>query len=208
MPLLKQTHSLLKRESPCGQPTNGKAALRRLSSGQTQSVPPPLPPRLSLGQLPSLPGAGQPRMPSSQQRLGGESHPRLARLSSSHQPSLPRILSQSSVHHGETSIIYGIVSHNSLLEILCLGSDNVRTYICWCGKMARRLILWSAHYYQTWRFHQEGFKFPKSLEQIYSIKSWKKSLKHFKYVQVSKSVTIQGDGFPPQIILKIIWNNW
>jgi len=97
MPLLKQTHSLLKRESTCGQPTN--AALRRLSSGQTQSVPPPLPPRLSLGQLPSLPGAGQPRMPSSQQRLGGESHPRLARLSSSHQPSLPRILSQSSVHH-------------------------------------------------------------------------------------------------------------
>jgi len=95
-PLLKQTHPLLTREPPCGQPAN--AALRRLSSGQTQSAPPPLPPRLSLGQLTSLP-AGQPRMPSSQQRQGGETHPRLARLSSSHQPSLPRILSQSSVHH-------------------------------------------------------------------------------------------------------------
>ena len=122
---LKETHSLLKRETS-GKPTNGKyfinfsksdgnifsaAALQRLSSGQTQAVPPPLPPRLSLSRLANLPPGqprmppgqpnlppGQPRLPPGQQRIG-ESHPRLARLSSSH---LPRILSQSSVH-GEPS---------------------------------------------------------------------------------------------------------
>jgi len=101
---LKETHSLLKRETS-GKPTNA-AALQRLSSSQTQAVPPPLPPRLSLSHLPpgqprmppgqpNLP-PGQPRLPPGHQRIG-ESHPRLARLSSSH---LPRILSQSSVHDG------------------------------------------------------------------------------------------------------------
>jgi len=93
-PSLNQTHSLLKRETS-GQPTTA-TALRRLSSGQAQAVPPPLPPRLSLSRLANLP-AGQPRMLPGQQRVG-ESHPRLARLSSSYQP--PRILSQSSEHDG------------------------------------------------------------------------------------------------------------
>ena len=138
-----QHHSLLKRE-PSAHPTNGKyiidqmppikagqipckdyisptfsAALRRLSSCQAQAVPPPLPPRLSLSQMASMP-AGQ--LNSSQQRIGethqrigeplqriGESHPRLARLSSSHQPSLPRIFSSV---HGEPSIIFGNTSES------------------------------------------------------------------------------------------------
>ena len=146
-----QHHSLLKRE-PSAHPTNGKyvndhippikpgqirckeytsstfsAALRRLSSCQAQAVPPPLPPRLSLSQMASMP-AGQ--LNSSQQRIGetqqrivgeshqrigeplpriGESHPRLARLSSSHQPSLPRILSSV---HGEPSINYMAIKVN------------------------------------------------------------------------------------------------
>lgn len=114
--ILKQTHSLLKREPSTGQPTN--AALRRLSSSQPQSVPPPLPPRLSLSQLASLP-AGQPGKPSSQGRQG-ETHPRLARLSSSHQPSLPRILSQVSVHDGrggeESSDLGGSLSSTGSVQ--------------------------------------------------------------------------------------------
>ena len=133
-----QQHSLLKRE-PSAHPTNGKyiidhmpppikpgqirckeytsstfsAALQRLSSVEAQAVPPPLPPRLSLSQMASMP-AGQlnsshPRIGETHQRISaiqpriGESHPRLARLSSSHQPSLPRILSSV---HGELSNIF------------------------------------------------------------------------------------------------------
>jgi len=95
LPLLPhQSHPVLKRESS-GQPIS--AALQRFSS----DVPPPLPPRVSLSHLPSLPPAcpaahppslppGHPRMPSSQHAVAGqrlsETHPRLARLSSSHQP--------------------------------------------------------------------------------------------------------------------------
>lgn len=113
-PPLNQTHSLVKRETS-GQPTNA-TSLQRLSSGQAQAVPPPLPPRLSLSRLPSLP-PGQPRLPPGQQRVG-ESHPRLARLSSSYQP--PRILSQSSEHDGrggeESSDLGGSLSSSGSVQ--------------------------------------------------------------------------------------------
>ena len=192
-------HQLYQRQIWCKtKRSKFSAALRRLSSGQTQSVPPPLPPRLSLGQLTSLP-AGQPRMPSSQQRQGGETHPRLARLSLSHQPSLPRILSQSSVHHGEPSIIYGNGSHDSLLVILWLGGGTYVDVARWQGGWYLFILVSSA-------LVQEGFKFFESLEQICSIKSWKKCVKHSKHVQlglqVYKSVTIQGDGLHPLCLLE------
>jgi len=125
-----QNHSLLKRE-PSAHPTN--AALRRLSSGQAQAVPPPLPPRLSLSQMASMPAGQKPNMLASNhvqrigenhQRIGethqriGETHPRLARLSSSHQPSLPRILS--SVHDGrggeESSDLGGSLSSTGSVQ--------------------------------------------------------------------------------------------
>jgi len=102
-----QNHSLLKRE-PSAHPK--KAALRRLSSGQGQAVPPPLPPRLSLSQMASMPAGHVQRI--------GETHPRLARLSSSHQPSLPRILS--SVHDGrggeESSDLGGSLSSTGSVQ--------------------------------------------------------------------------------------------
>ena len=108
------------------------AVLQRFSS----DVPPPLPPRVSLCHLPTLPPAcpaahppslppGHPRMPSSQHAVAGqrlsETHPRLARLSSSHQP---RIFSPTSMQGEQTDIYDTIYSVRwSLRNATCFNPD-------------------------------------------------------------------------------------